>query len=195
MAMTPDSLTEATLSRIRAGERDAFEQLFRCWYGRLATYAATLTRSRDGAEDVVQELFVTLWNKRESLPELGKLAAYLHRATRNRALNHLRSQRTASKWLATQDADPVTPAVAESALIGAEVGARVEAALAALAPRSREVFLLNRDQGLTYVAIAETLGISVKTVETLMSRALKALRASLADLRPDPGGESQARRL
>lgn len=188
MAMTPDTLTAVTLARVRAGEREAFEQLFRCWYGRLASYAATLTRSRDGAEDVVQDLFVTLWNKRESLPELEKLPAYLHRATRNRALNQLRSQRTAGKWLATQDADPATPAVAESALIGQEVANRVQAALAALAPRSREVFLLNRDQGLTYVAIAETLGISVKTVETLMSRSLKALRTSLADLRPDPGG-------
>lgn len=188
MALSSDTLTDATLARIRAGDRDAFEQLFRSWYGKLASYAATLTSSRDGAEDVVQELFVTLWHKREALPELAKLPAYLLRATRNRALNQLRSQRTAGKWLATQEADPATPAVAESALIGQEVAARVQAALAALAPRSREVFLLNRDQGLTYVAIAETLGISVKTVETLMSRSLKALRASLADLRPEPGG-------
>ncbi|MDZ4674883.1 MAG: RNA polymerase sigma-70 factor [Gemmatimonadota bacterium] len=182
MALTPDTLTDITLAQIRAGERDAFELLFRCWYGRLASYAASLTRNRDGAEDVVQELFVTLWNKRESLPDLEKLPAYLHRATRNRALNQLRSQRTAGKWLATQDADPATPAVAESELLGQEVAARIKAALAALAPRSREIFLLNRDQGLTYVAIAETLRISAKTVETLMSRSLKALRLSLADL-------------
>jgi RNA polymerase sigma-70 factor (ECF subfamily) len=64
----------------------------------------------------------------------------------------------------------------------------VQAALAALAPRSREVFLLSRDQGLTYTAIADTLGISIKTVETLMGRSLKALRAALADVREDAGG-------
>lgn len=185
MPHTPESLTAEILARARDGEREAFEQLFRCWYGRLASYAASLTRTRDGAEDVVQDLFVALWHKHTSLPELDKLPAYLHRATRNRALNQLRQQRTAGKWLSTQESDPATPAVAESELVGQEVAARVTAALEALGPRSREVFLLNRDQGLTYSAIAGTLGISVKTVETLMSRSLKALRADLADLAGD----------
>ena len=181
----PESLTAPVLARARGGDRTAFEQLFRCWYGRLATYAAGLTQTGDGAEDVVQDLFVALWRKHESLPELDKLPAYLHRATRNRALNQLRQQRTAGKWLSNQDSNPSTAPVAESELVGGEVAARVNAALADLGPRSREIFLLSRDQGLTYSAIAETLGISVKTVETLMSRSLKALREALADLVED----------
>ena len=186
MAPHPDSLTADALAHARAGDRQAFELLFRCWYARLASYAARLTSSRDAAEDVVQDLFVTLWNRREALPDLEKLPAYLHRATRNRALNQLRHQHTAGKWLSGQDADPATPAVAENDLLGQEVAARVQAALADLPPRSREVFLLSRDQGLTYTAIGETLGISVKTVETLMGRSLKALRLALADLREGP---------
>lgn len=188
MAPHPDSLTAETLARARAGERDAFEQLFRCWYGRLASYAARLTQGADAAEDVVQDLFVALWNRREALPELDKLPAYLHRAARNRALNHLRQQKTAGKWLGTQDSDPSVPAVAESELLGQEVAERVQAALAGLPPRSREIFLLSRDQGLTYNTIAETLGISVKTVETLMGRSLKALREALADVAGDSLG-------
>jgi RNA polymerase sigma-70 factor (ECF subfamily) len=188
MATLPDSLTDETLARARAGERAAFELLFRAWYARLAGYAASLTGSQDTAEDVVQNLFVALWHKREGLPELEKLPGYLHRATRNRALNQLRQQRTASRWLTAQDPHPSTPAVAESELVGEETARRVQAALAALAPRSREVFLLSRDQGLTYTAIADTLGISIKTVETLMGRSLKALRAALADVREDAGG-------
>jgi RNA polymerase sigma-70 factor (ECF subfamily) len=55
----------------------------------------------------------------------------------------------------------------------------LKGALDNLSPRGREVFLLSRDQGLTYPQIADTLGISVKTVETLMSRALKSLREQL----------------
>ncbi len=183
MAPTPDPLTAGILARVRAGDRDAFEQLFRSWYGRLASYAATLTGGRDAAEDVVQELFVALWARRDTLPDLDALAAYLHRATRNRCLNQLRRQRTAGHWLSRQDADPAVPPVAEDDIIGQETAERIQAALAGLAPRTREVFLLSRDQGLTYPAIAETLGISVKTVETLMSRALRALRESLGDLR------------
>jgi len=186
MVPNPDSLTAETLSRARAGDREAFELLFRCWYGRLASHAARLTQGPDAAEDVVQDLFVALWHRREALPELEKLPAYLHRATRNRALNHLRQQQTAGRWLARQDADRATPPVAEADLEGQEVAARVQAALASLPPRSREVFLLSRDQGLTYTAIAETLDISVKTVETLMGRSLKALRLALSDLRDGP---------
>lgn len=186
MVPMTDALTPETLARVRAGDRDAFERFFRSWYPRLASYAVTLTGGRDAAEDVAQELFVALWHRRDTLPDLEKLPAYLHRATRNRCLNHLRQQRTAGNWLSRQDPDPAVPPVAESEMIGQETAARVRAALANLAPRTREVFLLSRDQGLTYPAIAETLGISIKTVETLMGRALRALREALADLRADP---------
>ena len=182
--MPPDAnvLNEEVLARIRAGDQAAFEQLFRAWYARLARYASSLTGGADAAEDVVQDVLVAVWSRRETLPDAGAVPSYLHRAVRNRALNHLRQQRTRGRWLATQDPDPALPPVAESALIGADAARRVEAALRALAPRSREIFLLSRDQGLTYPAIALTLGISVKTVETLMSRALRSLREALAEL-------------
>lgn len=172
---------------IRAGDRDAFERLFRDWYARLATYAVRLVGSRDAAEDIVQELFVTLWNRRDQLPDMGALPGYLHRAVRNRALNDLRRRRTAERWLALRDPDPVDVPVAVSTLVEAELAGRIQAALGALPPRTREVFLLHRDQGLTYGGIAAALGISVKTVETLMSRALRSLRQALADLRAPEG--------
>lgn len=181
MPPAADALNEEVLARIRAGDQAAFEHLFRTWYARLARYASALTGGSDTAEDVVQDVLVAVWSRRETLPEVGAVPSYLHRAVRNRALNHLRQQRTRGRWLAAQDPDPALPPVAESALIGADAARRVAVALRALAPRSREVFLLSRDQGLTYPAIAETLGISVKTVETLMSRALRSLREALAE--------------
>jgi RNA polymerase sigma-70 factor (ECF subfamily) len=77
------------------------------------------------------------------------------------------------------DPDPSVPAEAELALEDRELEQAYRAALEEVSPRGREVFLLSRDQGLTYPEIAELLGISVKTVETLMGRVLKALRARL----------------
>jgi len=167
------------LDRIRAGDEDAFEAFFRAWYPRLADYAFRMLDSRDAAEDVVQNLFVALWNRREGLPEGDKMAAYLHRAVRNRSLNQLRSRKTARRWLERVDPDPVAAPVAETVLEHEELTEVLRAALDTLSPRCREVFVLSRDQGLTYPAIADALGISVKTVETLMGRALKALRAEL----------------
>jgi RNA polymerase sigma-70 factor (ECF subfamily) len=130
---------------------------------------------RDAAEDAVQEVFVAMWRGRAALPEPAALAGYLHRAVRNRALNQLRQRHGDA-------VDPdgvIAPALALDRVEAAELRERLERALRALPPRTREVFLLSRQQGLTYQAIADTLGISVKTVETLMGRAIAALRAEV----------------
>jgi RNA polymerase sigma-70 factor (ECF subfamily) len=170
--------TSDQLAAIAAGDEAAFQRLFREWYPRLADHAWRLLGERDTAEDAVQEVFVALWRGRARLPDSGALAGYLHRAVRNRALNQLRARKG-------EVADPdgqMLPAVEPDAprrLEEQQLAAQLVAALATLPPRTREVFLLSRDQGLTYAAIAETLGISVKTVETLMGRAIRALREEL----------------
>lgn len=188
MPSIEEVLAPEHLARVRAGDERAFEAFFRVWYPRLADYAFRMLESRDAAEDVVQNLFVALWNRRDRWPEGGKMAGYLHRAVRNRSLNQLRSRKTARRWLERVDPDPVVAPVAETVLEHEELTALLRTALDNLSPRCREVFVLSRDQGLTYPAIADTLGISVKTVETLMGRALKALRAQLGPrLSRDPG--------
>jgi RNA polymerase sigma-70 factor (ECF subfamily) len=78
---------------------------------------------------------------------------------------------------------PAAGAGADEALLAAEVRQALAEALHAVAPGAREVFLLSRQRGLTYTEIARTLGVSVKTVETQMGRALKVLRARLAPFR------------
>lgn len=175
----PDLPDSDLLARIRAGDREAFARLFRHWYPLLAEYALRLLESRDAAEDAVQDVFVALWKGRARLPEPQSLAGYLHRAVRNRALNQLRARRTAGRWLSMLDPEPRVEPEADTGLADRELDAAYRAALSGLAPRGREIFLLSRERGLTYSQIAETLGISVKTVETLMGRALVALRARL----------------
>src|SRR5262245_24468596 len=83
---------------LRAGDRDAFEVIFRTHYAKLADYANTLVRSRDVAEDVVQEVFVALWTQRERLSTPDNLTGYLYRSVRNRGLNQLRHQRMVLQW-------------------------------------------------------------------------------------------------
>jgi RNA polymerase sigma-70 factor (ECF subfamily) len=174
VALDPD-----TIAAVRSGDRAAFERLFRAWYARLAEYAAGITRSRDTAEDVVQEVFIAVWRRRDALPDADKVGAYLHRAVRNRALNQLRGQKGMSSLSDEEMEEPASPVAADADVEYADLASAVAAALDSLAPRTREVFLLSREQELTYAQIADTLGLSVKTVETLMGRALRAMRARL----------------
>jgi RNA polymerase sigma-70 factor (ECF subfamily) len=166
------------LAAIASGNEAAFERLFRAWYPRLAEHAWRLLHERDLAEDAAQEVLLALWQGRDRLPDAGALPGYLHRAVRNRALNQLRSRKR-------EVADPdglMAPRVEPDAPDRLEAQAleqRLRSALEELPPRTREVFLLSRAQGLTYAAIAEVLGISVKTVETLMGRAIRSLREEL----------------
>ena len=178
--MAIELISEECVAGIRAGDRAAFEQLFRAWYARLADYAARLVSDPDAAEDVVQTVFVSLWNRRDALPDATRLPAYLQRAVRNRALNHLRDHRTMHGLsLLTTDEELHTAPSVESDLEDADLETALQSALANLSPRTRQVFLLSRSHELTYSEIAGTLAISVKTVETLMGRALRALRVTL----------------
>lgn len=174
--MAIDPLLEQQLAALRRGDRRAFEQLFRRWYGRLADYTVRLVDSPDTAEDVVQSVLIALWNRHEHAPDAASLPAYLYRACRNRALNAARDQRRAATVpIDTADEPGIAPTI-ETELHIADLDAVLQTALRTLAPRTREIFLLSREQELTYGEIAVTLGISVKTVETLMGRALRALR-------------------
>ncbi|MBL8985024.1 MAG: RNA polymerase sigma-70 factor [Gemmatimonadales bacterium] len=172
------------VERIRQGDRDAFEVVFRAYYAKLTDYANGLVRTRDGAEDVVQEVFVALWTQRERLTTPDNLVGYLYRAVRNRSLNQLRHRRMVTDWqtrAAAEERSDAPPADRDTER--AEITAAVKQAVATLSPRCREVFELSRDRGLTYPEIAAALGISIKTVETLMGRALKGVRERLAGFR------------
>ena len=117
----------------------------------------------------------------------GPLRAYLHQSARNRALNHLRHDRT------VRQSEPHVRPPSEAARPDARVSARelqaaVTDAMADLSPAQREVFEMSRRDGLTYPEIASVLDISVKTVEARMGRALRHLRERLAPWLPAGGG-------
>jgi RNA polymerase sigma-70 factor (ECF subfamily) len=165
----------------REERAEGFRNLFDVHYAPLCRFAQSLLDR--GAEDVVQEVFVRLWERhRERLP-LRDPKAYLFRAVRNTAYNRLDSARARRR-----DADAEIAAVTESAgpppdaaLAFKQTQADLETALQSLSNRQAEVYRLSRHHGLTYEQIAAVLGVSIKTIETHMGRALAALRAALAD--------------
>lgn len=175
------------LERFQARDEGAFDSVFRAYYAQLVGVGLGLLGERATAEDVAQEVLLELWRRRENIVLETSLRAYLVRATRNRALNHLRHERVA------READPeavgrAQAPAADQDLIEQEMDAAVGQAVRALPARCREVFELSRVHGLTYAEIAHALGISIKTVEAQMGKALRAMRERLASWFPDGGG-------
>jgi RNA polymerase sigma-70 factor, ECF subfamily len=172
------------LSRLGAGDEDAYSAIFREHYPGLVVTATRLLLERSLAEDVAQDVMLELWRRRESLVLTGPIRAYLQQATRNRALNRLRQARTAQRGEVYVRGPSESPP-SDSKIISAELQGAATRAIAALSDPQREVFEMNRQQGLTYNEIADVLGISVKSVEARMGRALKQLRDALSEWLPD----------
>lgn len=137
-------------------------------------------RERALAEEIAQDVMLELWRRRESLDVEQTFRAYLIRATRNRALNHIRHQRIVARESALAALESPSAASAEEELLGVELERAVRDAIDGLSDDCREVFQLSRENGLKYAEIATTLEISIKTVEKRMGRALAELRDRLA---------------
>ena len=175
------------IERVRRGEREAFDSAFRAYYALLVGTAESIVRSRAVAEELVQDVMLALWMKRETLTVDDSLRAYLYRATRNRALNHVRHERVHLRTTPLFAEASSVPPTGPTALADAEISAALSVAMNHLPDRCREVFELSRAQHLTYSEIATTLGISVKTVEAQMGKALRILREQLAEWLPAAG--------
>ena len=172
------------LERLRQGDESAFDAIFREWYPSLVRSAESIVRSRAVAEELVQDVMLELWRRRESLAKESSPQAYLFQSTRNRALNHIRHERVERKSEPDLMQRTETSASAPSQLIEEEIEVALRTAVAELPDRCREVFELSRTHGLKYAEIATTLGISVKTVEAQMGKALRSLRVKLAPWLP-----------
>lgn len=169
------------LDRLRQGDSAAFDAIFRAWYTPLVRVAEGVLRERAPAEEVVQDVMLELWRRRDRLDPGGSPQAYLFQSTRNRALNHIRRRRVEERGepqviAMTRDSEPPADAIAGET----ELAVAIDRAISDLPARCREVFELSRVEGLRYSEIATVLGISVKTVEAQMGKALRMLRERLA---------------
>jgi RNA polymerase sigma-70 factor (family 1) len=159
----------------------AFEALMRAHYARLCDFAVRLVHSRDIAEDIVQDVFTQLWRNRENLAVRDPLP-YLYQAVRNRIISHRRRMGVRDDWrqyVTAMAAEPPDGPGAAAMVEETDLAAAYTRALSELPERCRLIFTMSREQGLVYGEIAQALGISIKTVETQIGRALKALRLRL----------------
>ena len=168
---------------VKSLDKAAFEELFRSYFTPLCSFAQKFVQDADEAKDIVHLVFINLWNKRETIEANTSLKSYLFQGVQNRSLNFIRDNKKLVKFdIPQNEAELANYLDSRDHLESSEAEARINRALDNLPDKCREIFLMNRFDNMKYREIAEKLKISIKTVETQMSRALKALRKDLADM-------------
>lgn len=165
---------------LRDGDQSAFKRIFDRYHAQLMWYLIRRGVPTTAAEDILQNAFLAVWEKRETIDPARSLKGYLYRACQNRAANHFRDQ---SKFV-TSDETPEVAAMPEQEtdLSYHELQSVVDQAVSELPERRRAVFELCFIDGLTYREAADTLGISTKTVENQMGHAFRAVRERVQHL-------------
>ena len=183
MKETYQSDNDFLLSAVQRGDQKAFDTLFRRYYPMLCAYGHRFVELED-AEEIVEDSLLWIWENRETLVIESSLNSYLFKMVYRRALNKL------AHIDATQRADTRFYEEMQEMLQDTdyyqieELAKRIEDAVAALPESYRVAFVMHRFRDMSYKEIAETLGVSPKTIDYRIQQALKQLRMDLKDYLP-----------
>lgn len=179
--------------KIKSGNQDAFEFIFLRYYEDLCLYAKSMTGSKEASEEIVQDVFVKIWESRETLEISSSVRSYLYRFVHNQCVNELEHWKVKNRFV-KNSIDKLsynsllpTPFSSEypiANLIVKELEEKIDESIRALPSQCREVFLLIREEELSYQQVADKLNISVNTVKTQMQRAVAKLREMLREYLP-----------
>lgn len=174
------NLDNALLQQMKQGDKKALETLFKTYYSSLVKFARNILKNTEQAEDITQDVFIKIWDKRQDLENITSFKAYLFMAVRNQCFNTLKVNER-KNWL---DDEPenyenyMTNHV-EANLNAKDLNGKINEAIELLPEKCKLTFQLSRFENLSYKEIAETMNVSVKTVENQMGKALALLRKSV----------------
>ena len=156
-----------------------YRSIFDQYYESIRSFAYYKTGDVDLADDIVQEVFLKLWTNRNDVKN-DTIKSLLYTIASNTIKNHFKHQKVVYNFQKQDKTNEETSEQADSNLRQEELNRKLQDALAEIPEKSREVFLMNRIEGLTYSDIADRLGLSVKAIEKRMSEALSILRSRIS---------------
>lgn len=179
-----DKFSDEKLSILLAeGDACAFEEIFNRYWLKLYGAALKRVKSREVAEEIIQDLFTLLWAKRESIKIHNSLAAYLFTSVRYMVFNHIQKEIVRDNYRDSyQTSNVFRDNSTEETVFLNELIRNIEKEVKCLPSQCRSVFELSRKENKTNREIAEVLGISEKTVEGHLTKAIKHLKVGLADI-------------
>ncbi len=171
------------IDHFESGDLKSFERIFSAYYEALVHYANTLLNDMDEAEDRVQQVYVMLWEKQKSLEIHTSIRAFLYKSVYHACLNKIKQQKVRSKYAENVELTGDVGTHYEK-LIEKELRQKVDEAIDLLPEQCARIFKMSRFEQLKYQEIADQLGLSVKTIENQMGKALKILRVQLKEYMP-----------
>lgn len=173
------------LCYIKDGDIDAYGAIFKEYYPELCKRAARYLVDPADAEEVVQDLFIKLWEKRDSIVINTSLPAYLHTAVSNHAINYWKIKKRLPKHPGgTAEIENLETAALDESIIYEDLEKQLNTLLKKMPEKRRMIFQMSRFENMKNHEIAKELKISIKTVEYNLSRALSFLEKNLKDYLP-----------
>lgn len=186
MALDGSYTDEQLVASLRNGDPVAFTEIYERYWDKLLIYIMRVIQRQSDAEDIVQELFVSIWRRREDLLIDQRLSTYLYNSARYLAIRHLQKNSTYAHYLGRlaeqMTAIPAKEAGPEAEIFGRELEGHIDKLIDQLPGKMKEVFILSRKHHLSYKEIADRLSISEETVRKQIYKSLQILRNRLGPL-------------
>ncbi len=175
-------LETAGKNNFQSLDQAGFESLFRSEFKGLCFFALKYVKDFESAKEIVQDAFISLWEKRETIDTSRPVKSYLTTIIHHKCHNHLRdSRKFNSDLLGIENLLEISTSGPTDSLVVTELAEAIKMAIDELPEKCRKIFILNRYDNLKYQEIADKLQISQKTVEAQMSKALQHMRIRLAE--------------
>lgn len=175
------SNSKKLIKHLKRGHKDAYTYLVETYYDRLCDYAGNLSKDPFIAEDIVQNVLIRTWEQRDRLKAAFSIKSFLYRSVYNEFIDQYRKDLAVTalekKYVEGLDAFFETEEDSNTGRLIALVKREIEH----LPPKCKEIFLLSKQEGLTYTEIAEYQKVSIKTVESHMKKAFFTIREKLGD--------------
>jgi len=168
------------LKQISKGDEKAFRTLYDAYFNHLSAFIFKLCKSAETTEEIIQDVFVRLWVRRNSLSQIDSPEAYIFSMARNKTIDHLRRLVRETHLMDILTDQMLTDSNdTEERLNAKELRDLIEEALSGLSEQKKKIFYLSREEGLSHDQIAEAMHLSKSTVKNHLSETLHHIRGHL----------------
>ena len=179
---TVNDVSKKTLEAMRSGDHDAYREIYIHYIDSVTDFLKMLTKSPEDAEEIAQDVFVSLWEKRDKIDPSKNIRGYIYTYARNAVLNYFKHKKVEDKYMRFAANAVQRYETSDDIVIARETELLIMIAVERMPAQRRRVFQMSRFEGLSNDEIAMRLNISKNTVENHITTAVKDIRRVLATL-------------